>query len=212
MEYPPSNRAFGDAAWALACGGLLAVALERPWVAAATVACTLLPPWAAAIRQAWQCSADITLALDPHAPNPDWASRAFRAAATRAGTTALPVTLGLFPLYDIHGKTVPIRLELTRDHALVCRVGPRRSRPLPAETWLPYHPLPVTVEHVPTLIRFSVAADRRIATRLVLPLRQRTRLLAHAALGVVVLPFSGPAALAAVVAGLLAVARRDGDQ
>ncbi len=207
MAHPPSSRAFGDAAWALACGGLLAFALERPWIAAAVVACHLLPPWFAAALHAWRLDADITLTLDPSAPDPSLAARAFHAAAVQAGASGRPVTLCLLPLYDAHGEAVPIHLELTRGHAALCRVGSRSGRPFPAEAWLPLHPLPLTVGHAPVLLRFHVEPDRRLATRPVASLDQRTRLLVHAALCVAALPCPGPLTLAAAAAGLLAAAR-----
>jgi len=207
MTHLPSSPAFGDAAWALACGGLLAFALERPWIAAAVVACHLLPPWFAAALHAWRLDADITLTLDPSAPEPGPAARAFHAAAAQAGASGRPVTLRLLPLCDARGEAVPIRLELTRAHEAICRVGTRSGRPFPAEAWLPRHPLPLTVGHAPVLLRFRVEPDRRLATCLVSPLGQRTRLLAHAALCAAALPSPGPLTLAAAAAGLLAAAR-----
>jgi len=185
---------------ALLLGAALAWALDRPWVAAATVACHLLPAWFASLADAWRLAADVTVTLDPLDPDPALLAQAFRAAAERAAVSGIPATLCIHPLFDRDGRAVPLRLTLSETRETLCAAGDRIARIPPAGAWLPRHPLPLTVGASPVRVRFTAGADRRLSTTLSGPLSSGASLALHAGLCAILLPLSGPAALAAATA------------
>ncbi len=198
-----------DAVCALACGTGLALLLDRPWVAATTVACALLPAWVASLVCAWRQSADLTVALDPLAPDPALLARAFGSAAERAATSGAAATLCIMPLFGRNGCAMPLELTLNAKREAVCTAGGRTSSGLPTKAWLPRHTLPITVRESPMLIRFTADPDRRISSHIARPLPDTPTILAHAGICAILLPFSGPAALAAAAALILRLARSD---
>lgn len=199
------DRARSDAVRAVVCGTALAAALGRPWVAAATVVLTLLPFWTATLCHVWRCQVDLTATLDPSAPDPEILAQAIRGAADQTLATGTPITLCLQPLYGPDGDPIPLEITLNAKHEVVCKAANRTAHPFPAKNWLPRHPLPLTLGPYPLLLRFNRDTDRRLSSRFATPLQPRTRLWIQAVLCIALLPFSGPATLAAVVALLLAV-------
>ncbi len=198
-----------DAVYALACGTGLALLLDRPWVAAATVVCALLPTWGASLVCAWRQSADLTVALDPLDPDPALLARAFGSAAERAAASGAAATLCIMPLFGRNGCAMPLELTLNAKREAVCTAGGRTARGLPAQAWLPRHPLPITVRENPVLIRFTADPDRRLSSRIARPLPDTPVLLAHAGICAILLPVSGPAALTAAAALILRLVRNN---
>ncbi|GEM_PF-1883130 len=190
-------------ALALLCGTGLARLLDRPWVAAMTAACFYLPPWTAALIYAWRLPAEITVTLDPLQPDPASLAHAFRSAAKLAAASGSPAILCINPLYGGDGSPVPVSIVLNAKRELLCSAGDRKASGFRAPAWLPRHPLPITVGGSPVLIRFTTDPDKRLSTRIVTPLSDSLALGLQAGVCIALLPFSGPAALAAAAALLL---------
>jgi hypothetical protein len=197
------SRSVAESALALLCGAGLALLLDRPWVAAVTVACFLLPSWGASLIHAWRLPEDLAVTLDPSDPDPALLASAFRSAAARAAASGAPATLCIRPLYAGDGGTQPLLLTLNSKRQVLCCAGGRSATGLTAHAWLPRHPLPIHVGESPIWVRFTADPDKRISTRIVQPLPAAQALVLHASLCAALIPFSGPATLAAAAALLL---------
>jgi hypothetical protein len=197
------SRPAQESALALLCGTSLALLLDRPWVAAATVVCFLLPDWGASLIHAWRFPEDLAVALDPLAPDPELLASAFRSAAAQATASGSPVTLGLRPLYISDGRAVPLMVTLDAKRKVRCWAGDRISTGFTAHDWLPRHPLPIRIGESPVSIRFSVDPDKRLTTHMLHSFTAAPVLAIHAGLCAALIPCSGPATLAAAAALLL---------
>jgi hypothetical protein len=197
------SRPAAESALALLCGTGLALLLDRPWVVAMTVACFLLPAWMASLLHAWRVTEDIAVTLDPIDPDPSQLANAFRSAAARAITSGASATLCIRPLYASDGSALPITLTLNSRRQVLCCVSGRNATRFTAHAWLPRHPLPIIVGESPIWVRFTADSDKRLSTRIVRPLSAVPALVLNAGLCAALIPFSGPATLAAATALIL---------
>jgi hypothetical protein len=197
------SRPVAESTLALLCGAGLALLLDRPWVAAMTVACFLLPTWGASLIHAWRFTEDLAVTLDPLAPDPAQLASAFRSAAARAAVSGAPATLCIRPLYVIDGRALPVMLTLNAKRQVLCCAGGRTATRFTAHVWLPRHSLPIRVCESPIWVRFTADSDKRLSTRMVQPLSGAQAFVLNAGLCAALIPFSGPATLAAATALLL---------
>jgi len=197
------SRPVAESAVALLCGTGLALLLDRPWVAAMTVACFLLPAWSASLTHAWRVTEDIAVTLDPIDPDPSQLANAFRSAAARTIASGASGILCIQPLYACDGSAQPVTLTLNSKRQVLCCVSGRSATRFTAHAWLPRHSLPIIVGDNPIWVRFTVDSDKRLSTRIVRPLSAGPALVLNAGLCAALIPFSGPAALAAAAAMLL---------
>jgi hypothetical protein len=197
------SRPVAESALALLCGAGLALLLDRPWVAAMTVACFLLPSWGASLIHAWRFTEDLAVTLDPIDPDPALLASAFRSAAARAAASGAPATLCIRPLYAGAGGALPLLLTLNAKRQVLCCAGGRSASGFTAHAWLPRHPLPIRVGESPIWVRFTADSDKRISTCIDQPLSVARAIVINAGLCAALIPFSGPATLAAAAALLL---------
>ncbi len=197
------SRPAAESAVALLCGAGLALLLDRPWVAAMTVACFLLPAWGASLIHAWRFTDDLAVTLDPIDPDPELLASAFRSAVARAITSGASSTLCIRPLYACDGSAQPVTLTLNSKRQVLCCVSGRSATRFTAQAWLPRHSLPMIVGKSPIWVRFTADSDKRLSTRIVRPLSAVPALVLNAGLCAALIPFSGPATLAAAAALLL---------
>jgi hypothetical protein len=197
------SRPVAESALALLCGTGLALLLDRPWVAAMTIACFLLPPWGASLIHAWRVTEDLAVTLDPIDPDPAQLASAFCSAAARAITSGASATLCIRPLYASDGSAQPVTLTLHSKRQVLCCAGGRRASGFTTHAWLPRHSLPIIVGDNPIWVRFMIDSDKRVSTRIMRPLSAVPALVLNAGLCAALIPFSGPAALAAAAALLL---------
>ncbi|NLL84787.1 MAG: hypothetical protein GX230_11200 [Lentisphaerae bacterium] len=194
--------------WVVVVSWLVAMLLQRFWLAPLGVVCYLAPQWVVGIVGALRFRPDMTVAVDPQQPSANTLAEAFRVASERAKVSGKSVGLAIAPLYDNKGKYVPLRLELTSRREVVCSVGTRKSVPFEVLDWLPRHRLPLMVDNTPLEVSFVVESDKRVATLLADTLPQHWLIRVYVVVSLILLVFSTPATLVAVVAGVMAVRRR----
>jgi hypothetical protein len=141
--------------------------------------------------------------LDPLAPDPELLASAFRSAAARASAAGASSTLCIRPLYACDGSAQPVTLTLNSKRQVLCCVSGRCATRFTAQAWLPRHSLPIIVGKSPIWVRFTIDSDKRLSTRIVRPLSAVQALVLNVGLCAALIPFSGPAALAAATALIL---------